>query len=73
MSTTPEKSKTYYKEWYQKNKKRLTKERREYQKEYISKWRERNREKYNAYHREWRARQKAKKELNLLNKGDSNE
>lgn len=73
MSTTPEKRSEYYREWYQKNKKRLTEERREYQKEYISKWRERNREKYNAYHREWRARRKAKKELNLLNKGDSNE
>jgi hypothetical protein len=73
MSTTSEKSKAYYKEWYQRNKKRLTEERRKYQKEYISKWREKNREKYNAYHREWRARRKAKEELNLLNKGDSNE
>ena len=40
----------------------------------MPKWRRRNREKYNAYHREWDgAKKKKKEELNLLNKGDSNE
>ena len=73
MSTTPEKRSEYYKEWYQKNKERLREKRREYQREYMPKWRRRNREKYNAYHREWAEQQKEKEELNLLNKGDSNE
>lgn len=60
MGKTSEHQKAYYKEWYQKNKKRLTEERRQYQKEYIPKWRAKNREKLNAYAREWRAKQKGK-------------
>lgn len=60
---TTAKQKEYYKQWYQKNKDRLIRERREYQKEYHREWYQKNKDKAREYYRRWYQKKKTQEEL----------